>query len=215
MKTYNLEVTIDQAKEWYNSNNETLKALALKCFSEHELLSRPFYNIKTLADACEALDLPFEAITRESKRIYKYSRASSAMFELNIIRKALNLDQDLKFIKEPNHSYIHYPYNPFTAESSEYYKNSNSDAILLIGKVMIEEKIYSIYGNSTGNGGCSGLGSFSSMHRIGYANSNVAFLGCASKEIALHFSKYFGMLITEAKFGDIPGFKIVENYIDI
>lgn len=38
------------------------------------------------------------------------------------------------------------------------------------------------------------------------------FLGCASEEIAKHLSKYFGMLITEAKFGDIIDFEIIENY---
>ena len=34
---------------------------------------------------------------------------------------------------------------------------------------------------------------------------------CATKEIAKHFSKYFGMLITEAKYGDLPDFEIIEN----
>lgn len=38
------------------------------------------------------------------------------------------------------------------------------------------------------------------------------FLGCASKEIAEHFGKYFGMLITEAKYGDMVDFEIISGY---
>ena len=39
----------------------------------------------------------------------------------------------------------------------------------------------------------------------------MGFLGCASEEIARHFGKYFGMLITEAKYGDLPDFEIVSR----
>lgn len=41
--------------------------------------------------------------------------------------------------------------------------------------------------------------------------ANVGFLGCASKEIAQHFGEYFGMLITEAKYGDMVDFKIIKD----
>ena len=48
-----------------------------------------------------------------------YSRASAAMTKLNIIRKALNLGQDLHLTKD---YYIYYPYNPFVTKRSTYYK---------------------------------------------------------------------------------------------
>ena len=44
-----------------------------------------------------------------------------------------------------------------------------------------------------------------------YIIFNVGFLGCANKEIAQHLGKYFGMLITEAKYGDLADFEIVER----
>ena len=47
--------------------------------------------------------------------------------------------------------------------------------------------------------------------RKGNAGANMGFLGCASKEIAQHFGKYFGMLITEAKYGDIVDFEVIEE----
>lgn len=37
MEKRKIEITINTAKEWYNSNNESLKAVALQAFSEQEL----------------------------------------------------------------------------------------------------------------------------------------------------------------------------------
>ena len=50
---------------------------------------------------------------------------------------------------------------------------------------------------------------YSSFYYTANTTAATAFLGCMTKEIAKHFGKYFGMLITEAKYGDIPGFEIV------
>ena len=52
---------------------------------------------------------------------------------------------------------------------------------------------------------------FNYSRRIAFADANSVFLGCVTKEIAKHFSKYFGMFITEAKYGDLPDFEIIEN----
>lgn len=53
------------------------------------------------------------------------------------------------------------------------------------------------------------VGSFNGNVVRSYAD--VGFLGCATKEIADHFGKYFGMLINEAMYGDLLDFEIVEN----
>ena len=55
------------------------------------------------------------------------------------------------------------------------------------------------------------MDNFGSYAGVDFANANIGFLGCATKEIAKHFGKYFGMLITEAKFGDLPDFEIIES----
>ena len=47
--------------------------------------------------------------------------------------------------------------------------------------------------------------------RGSFYDASFGFLGCASKEIAQHFGKYFGMLITEAKYADMIDFEIIEN----
>ena len=141
-----------------------------------------------------------------------YSRASAAMTKLNIIRKALNLGQDLHLTKYPKGSYIYYPYTPFITNNSTYYKSViNSSKIKVIGKIKSEGKEYNVLGGDTYLGGSADLGGFSSNAGVGLANAAVGFLGCANKEIAKHLGKYFGMLITEAKYGDMVDFNIIED----
>ena len=135
------------------------------------------------------------------------------MFKLNIIRKALNLGQDLHLTKDPEDSYIYYPYNPFVTESSTHYESElNSGKMEVIGKIKSKREEYNVLGGNAGTGGIAGLGNFRSSNGMGDAFASVGFLGCANKEIAQHLGKYFGMLITEAKYGDMVDFKIISSY---
>ena len=216
MEERNITVTLNKAKEWFNSGNATLKEIALQAFSKEELNRFDFTKIKTFEDALTALGY------KESTKVYirntindisMYSRASAAMTKLNIIRKALNLGQDLHFTKDPKGSYIYYPYNPFITKSSTYYKSKiNSGEMKVIGKIKSEGKEYNVLGGHTYlDGGSAGLGNFCSDYSMGAASAAVGFLGCATKEIAEHFGKYFGMLITEAKYGDMVDFEVIEE----
>ena len=211
----NIKITLEKAKEWYNSNNESLKDIALQAFSEKELTAFDFTRIRTFEDACKALGLNFDDIvdTIANIIIFGHSKASAAMFKLNIIRKALNLGQDLHFAKDPKDSYTYYPCNPLVTKSSTYYdKEVNLGKMEVIGKIKSEGEEYLVLGGSAANGGVAGLGHFSSGIGVGYAYATVGLLGCASKEIAQHFGKYFGMTITEAKYGDLQDFQIISRY---
>lgn len=211
MKERNVTVTLNKAKEWFNSGNATLKEIALQAFDKDELTYN-FKNITTFKKACEALGLNYDDMFYITKNIATISKASAAMFKLNIIRKALNLGQDLHLTKDPEDSYIHYPYNPFVTKSSTYYKNEiNSGKMEVIGKIKNEGEEYNVLGGLAFDGGSAGLGYFYSDGGVGTAFASVGFLGCASKEIAQHFGKYFGMIITEAKYGDMVDFEIT-NY---
>lgn len=212
MKERNVTVTLNKAKEWFNSGNAILKEIALQAFDKDELTYN-FKNITTFKKACEALGLNYDDIFYITKNIATISKASAAMFKLNIIRKALNLGQDLHLTKDPKDSYIYYPYNPFVTKSSTYYKSEiNSGKMEVIGKIKSEGEEYNVLGGGAYHGGLAGLGSFPSGHGVGYANAFVGFLGCANKEIAQHLGKYFGMLITEAKYGDMVDFEIISGY---
>ena len=208
----NITITLEKAVEWYNSGNDTLKEVALQAFSRDELLYN-YRNIKSLSDACEVLGFDYVGIRTTALSIAKISKSSAAMFQLNIIRKALNLGHDLHLTKNLENSYIHYPYNPFVTKSSTYYKSDiNSGKMEVIGKIKSEGEEYNVLGGIANDDGYAGLGTFYSDDGVSYASTSIGFLGCANKEIAQHFGKYFGMLITEAKYGDMVDFEIISDH---
>lgn len=211
MKERNITITLEKAKEWFNSGNTTLKEVALQAFDKGELIPY-FKNITTFEKACEVLNLNYTDMFYITENIATISSASAAMFKINIIRKALNLGQDLHLTKDPKNSYIYYPCNPFMTENSIYYKNGiNSGELEVIGKIRIAEEEYNILNGITYNNCYEGLCSFCTETGVGDASANTGFLGCATEEIAQHFGKYFGMLITKAKYGDIVDFEIIEK----
>ena len=211
MEERNITITLNKAKEWFNSENAILKEIALQAFDKNELTYN-FKNITTFKKACEVLGLNYDDMFYITKNIATISKASAAMFKLNIIRKALNLGQDLHLTKDPKDFYIYYPYNPFVTKSSIYNKSEiNSDKMEVIGKIKSEGEEYNVLGGYADFGGLAGLGSFNSCNGVGYVYADFGFLGCANKEIAQHLGKYFGMLITEAKYGDLSDFEIIES----
>ena len=202
MKERNMTVSIAQARDWFNSGNKQLQELALQVFDRKELTS-DFRHIVTFKDACKVLRYSF---SRTNSIIRTFSRSTSAMFKLNIIREALNLGQDLHLTKDPKGSCIYYPYNPFC-----YKDELDSGEMEIIGKIRSEGTTYNVLGGGADSGG-AGLGSFDSFNGVGSAYANIGFLGCASMEIADHFGKYFGMLITTAKYADIiKDFEVIES----
>lgn len=212
----NITITLEKAKEWYNSDNESLKEVVLQAFSKEELDIFDFTKIKTFEDALLCF-YKFQSdeyySTIESVcRLRIVSMASAAMFQLNIIRKALNLDQDLHLTKDPKDSHIYYPYNPFVMKNSTSYKSElNSGRMEVIGKIKNEGEEYNVLGGCAGCCSGTGLSCFRPYRGVGFTDAVVGFLGCATEEIAQHFGKYFGMLIMEAKYADMVDFEIVEN----
>ena len=85
MKEINIKITLDKAREWYNSDNESLKEIALQAFDKGELTCN-FKNITTFKKACEAFGLNYDDMFYITKNIATISKASAAMFKLNIIR---------------------------------------------------------------------------------------------------------------------------------
>ena len=210
MEERNVTVTLNKAKEWFNSGNATLREIALQAFDKDELTFN-FKTITTFRKACEALGLNYNAMFHITKSIATISKASAAMLKLNIIRKALNLGQDLHLTKDPEDSCIYYPYNPFVTKSSTYYDSEiNSGRMEVIGKIKSEGEEYNVLGGSASDS-FAGLGYFRYNVGVGDADAGIGFLGCANKEIAKHLGKYFGMLITEAKYGDMVDFEIISD----
>ena len=211
-KERNVTITLDKAIEWYKSGNATLKEIALQAFDKEELTAFDFTSIKTFKDACNTLSIDRKAANYLVRVMNGISKASVAMFKLDIIRKALNLGQDLHLTKDPKDSHLYYPYNPLVNKSSLYYRSElDSGEMEVIGKVKSEGILYNVLGGVAGSRGGTGFSCFRPYGDVGFADADVGFLGCASPEIAQHFGKYFGMLITEAKYADMIDCEIIEN----
>ena len=207
MEERNVTITLDKAREWFNSGNATLKEVALQAFDKDELTYN-FRDITTFEKACKVHhDVSGVDVT--------ISVSVDAMLKLNIIRRALNLGYDMHFAKNPMNSFLYYPYNPLVTipKGYNYYKEQiNSGILQIIGKVKIEGVEYNVLGGGITYDVNSGLGGFNYQTGICRCRSEISLFGCATKEIAKHFSKYFGMLITTAKYADIiKDFEVIES----
>ena len=208
-----MTVSIAQARDWFNSGNKQLQELALQVFDRKELTS-DFRHIVTFEDACEVLGLRY-SVSYEDRLNRTLSISTSAMYRLNIIRQALNFGQDMQLVKNPSKSYIYCPYNPFITkvEGFRYYKYQiNSGVMEIIGEIRTGGVSYYVLNSVAYFYGIDGLGNFNYSTGSGRAITDSGFLGCATKEIAEHFGKYFGMLITTAKYADIiKDFEVIES----
>lgn len=210
MKTRDITITLEKAREWYNSGIEPLKELALQAFHKEEL-KFDYKNVTTFEEACKVLGFSCDFINKCAENIARFSKSSAAMLKLNIVRKALNLGQDLYLTKNPKDTAIYYPINPIITLDSTYFNDEiKIDKIEIIGEIKSDGVLYYVL-NGDYYGSNNGLADFYHDDKVGFAPAGMGFLGCASEEIARHLGKYFGMLITEAKYGDIVGFEIVRG----
>lgn len=206
MEKRNITITLDKARKWYNSENESLKEIALQAFNESEL-KFDFRSIKTFKEACEVLNIDYDHINSviDDIIIFGGGISSVAMLRLNIIKKALNLGQDLPFTKNSKNPYLYYPYNPCVNKNSTLYRSKlDLDEMEIIGKIKVGKTECNVLGG----------GAICSCASIGCFGTYGEFLGCATEEIAKYFGKYFGMTITKAKYSNLEDFKIITNYYE-
>lgn len=208
-----IDLTLDEARELYKGGNKTVKEFVLRVFSEDELSENYFSEITTFEDAVGTIGMNLNWALRMVEELETASKASAAMFKLNIIRKALNLGKNLHLAKDPEDSCISYPFNPLiTINTHAFDAELKSGKMEIVGRIKVEGEEYNVLGGDYGGlNNCSGLGSFGCQTGICYTHADYAFLGCANKEIARHFSRYFGVLIIESMFGDLDGFKVVRD----
>ena len=206
MKERNITITLEKAQEWYNSGNDSLKEIALQTFNEEELKFN-FRSIKTFEKACEVLNIDYDHINSVIGDILIFGGGISSveMLKLNIIKKALNLGQDLSFTENSKNPHLYYPYNPCVNKNSTLYKSKlDFGEMEIIGKIKVGKTEYNILSG----------GAICSCASVGCFGNYGEFLGCATEEIAKHFGKYFGMTITKAKYSNLEDFEIITNYYE-
>lgn len=181
----NVKISLEKAREWYNSGNESLKEVALQAFKESELIVNPWENIKTFEDACRVLGVNPKGVD------LIYDSHLQNMYKLQIVRRALNADWEPKLNTET----IYYPWMRYYPKGSSY---DSSWTPVANFKAKEDNKVYTLVGGDCYYYG-GGLGYFGCGY--GAVTAFRGLLGCKSEEIAKYFGKTFGKLIFDAIYG--------------
>lgn len=182
----NVKISLEKAREWYNSGNESLKEVALQAFKESELVVNPWETIKTFEDACRVLNINPKTVD------LIYDAHLQNMYKLQIVKKALNgADWEPKL----NTGIIYYPWMRYYPKGNSY--NSSWKPVANF-KAKEDNKVYTLVGGDY-NSYAGGLGGFG--YGSGGVHANRGLLGCKSKEIAEYFGITFSKLIFDAIYG--------------
>ena len=201
METRNVTLTLEKAKEFYNSGNAALKEIALQAFTQEELTNPEYTNIKTFKDACEALRMDINSVKYDLNNLSdlegSLGKHLTAIYKLDIIRKALN-GADWK--PKMTEGDIYYGWVRFYKKSSNIPSNKK-----IIGNFIADGQKYLLVGGFGICGYCDGLGSFGSRFLYGSSHADLGLFCCKSAEIAQYMSEQFGKTIFEACYAHHVG----------
>lgn len=192
MESRNIALTLEKAKEWYNSGSSDLREVALQAYTKDELKTVHFSEIKSYEDACKVLGIDSTDFTIHTP--YKTSdvnRHLVAVYKLDIIRKALNMGWKPSLVEGK----VYRPYVRFYPAGYEAIEAVRSNNWKVRQSFYADGKKYSLVG---GDYYCFGYGLGYFCFESGYASTYLGLLGCKSREIAEHMSTYFAKEIFEA-----------------
>lgn len=201
MESRNVTLTLEKAKEFYNSGNAALKEVALQAFTKEELTTPNYTDIKTFEDACEALGLNMDfvnfALCNMENIEGGFGKHLTAIYKLDIIRKALNGADWKPKMTEDN---IFYGWVRFYKKYSDVPCDKK-----IIGHFIADGQKYLLVGGFGDLGYCDGFGNFYSGFGSNYLNASLSLLCCKSEEIAQYMSEKFGKLIFDACYAHHVG----------
>lgn len=179
METRKVSVTLNKAREWYNSGNATLKEVALQAFTKEELTIPSWEDIKTSESACRALDT---GTTLDMLLVppFGVEKHMEAIWMIDIICKTLNGGWKPSLVS----GFVHYPWVKFYKED-DVPSDRKKD---ITNYFMYNGEKYALVGGVCYDCG-SGLGNYCGGGGDCYAGAGL--FGCKSREIALHMSTHF------------------------
>jgi hypothetical protein len=204
METRYISLTLEKAKEWYNSGNATLKEVALRAFNKQELITKDWKNIKTFEDACNTLNVDSSFLLGGAISKYCFRKHLSALYKLDIIRQALNKGYKPSLIDDK----IYYPWVRLCKDYDDIQDVIKNSDLEICGKVKLEGTSYYLVGGDYIVSSV-GLGSF--YGRFGAIDANLGLLRCESLEIAKHIGRYFAKEIFDAVYGQYDNYEWIEN----
>lgn len=193
----NVKISLEKAKEWYNSGNASLKEVALQAFTEDEFVENPWEKIKTFEDACMVLNFNPATVS------LVYDTHLQNMYKLQIIKKALN---GTSWEPKLNTGTIYYPCMRYYLKGSSY---DSSWTPVADFKAKEDNKVYTLVGGDYNY--YNGLGVFGYGYGYGAVHAHSGLLGCKSEEIAKYLGKTFGKLIFDAIYGQYNNYEWVSN----
>lgn len=198
METRIINVSLEEARKWYNSNDKSLKEMALRVFTEEELCPEEFMKIKTFNDAIKFLSLNYATVKQELDCIKdKYIKA---VYKLNIIKKALNSNWEPSLIK----GNVFCPTIRLYPKDEAYKKARNMNWIVG-GDLIIEGKEYTIIGEVSGY--FSNYGLCTQSCGYGDVRPTMGLFGCKSMGIVKHMIKYFSKELFDATYMQYNNYK--------
>lgn len=199
METKNVNITLEKAREWFKKGGD-LKEVALQAFTEDELTIPEWRNIKTFEDACKALGIdsssyivaPYTAGREIASHLH-------ALYRLDIIRKALNGNWKPSLVQGT----VYYPYVRFYSAGKEAAEAAYNNDWSIGKSFNADGRRYTLVGGNSSYYNYGGLTSFS--YEYGDTIPCLGLLGCKSREIAEHMSRYFMKEIFEAIYANHVG----------
>lgn len=203
MEIRNVTLTLQKAKEFYNSGNAALKEVALQAFTKEELTTPKYNDIMTFGDACLALGMDINEVESDLNNLTclegGLGKHLTAIYKLDIIRKALNgADWNPKIAEGK----IYYGWVRFYKKSRN--RNVPSDK-KIIGNFIADEQEYLLVGGFGTCGYCDGIGYFDFGCECRSSSVNLGLLCCKSIEIAKYMSEHFGKIIFDACYAQHIG----------
>lgn len=191
-----LTIDLQNAIKWYNGSIKELRDLALKVFSKSELEKySQWSNIRSWKDVLKALHISKDYTVELPFRACYAAR-------VQMIRTALNKDYDIKFNPTEAVWYPELIISPTTGigpqRSIDIYAKSYCGEIEVRDER--EDSYVGVNANHMEYGG--GLLLIDSARQVKTVYMNATLLGCATKEIAEHFGKYFYYEILASCYGD-------------
>lgn len=200
MESRNIALTLEKAREWYSSGSADLREVALQAYTKDELTIPEWQNIKTFEDACRALGVSttsyIEAPYTAGEEIVNHLHA---IYKLDIIRKALNGDWKPSLVQGS----VYYPYVRFYPAGQKAREAASNNNWKLGESFIADGKKYALVGGVFYYCNYDGLAYFG----FGYGGvlPDLGLLGCKSREIAEHMSRYFSKEIFEATYAHHAG----------
>lgn len=203
METRNVTLTLQKAKEFYNSGNAALKEVALQAFTKEELTAPKYTDIKEFEDAVQALGMDMSDVEYDINGLNSVEGGLGAhlvaVYKLDIIRKAVNKGHKLSLTE----GRVYYPYVRFYSAGSSAREAASSNGWKLGETFKADGKKYTLVGGDYSHSCSEGLAFFSSGY--GAVLPYLGLLGCATEEIAKNMSRYFSKEIFEATYAQHLG----------